>query len=181
MKNNVKCILINNYAFDRSQHNERDAAQFDHDNLERLFKKLFGYNVIKRSNVSKSELEILLQNEANDCQISREKCDALICVIMTHGASNAIFTSDNQLVKIDDILKYFDGVLEENPKLFIIQACREKRSENLDKYENWKNRKNVFVWQSSVYGRISKRNLNGTLGSLFINCFLCVVCFVLCC
>jgi hypothetical protein len=170
----VKCILINNYAFDKKT--ERDAAQFDNENLERLFGKLLGYNVIKMSDVSKTDLDNSLKNEAK----SSDKCEALIFVIMTHGISNAIFTSDSQLVKISDILNYFNDVPEEIPKLFIIQACREidlnhKQPENIGESENLKKRKNVFVWQSSVNGQISRRNLDGTLGSIFINCFLCVV------
>jgi hypothetical protein len=126
--------------------------------------------------VNKTDLDNLLKNEAK----SSEKCDALIFLIMTHGVSNAILTSDNQLVKISDILNYFDDVPEEIPKLFIIQACRKtdkkhKQPENINERQNLKKRKNVFVWQSSVNGQFSKRNLDGTLGSIFINCFLCVV------
>ena len=165
--------MINNYAFD--DNTERVAAQFDHENLERLFGKLLGYNLVKRSDVSKADLGNLLKNEAK----SSEKCDALVFVIMTHGVSNAIITSDNQLVKISDILNYFDNVSEKIPKLFIIQACRKtgknkEQPENIDESENLKNRKNVFIWQSSVNGQLSWRNLDRTIGSIFIICFLCV-------
>ena len=171
--------MINNYEFDKTKHDDRTASQYDYNNLERLFGVLLNYELTIKSNVTKSELEDLLSKAADECRRYSHNYDALICVIMIHGAGNSIITSDNTKVTLEKLVSFFDGVLPGKAKLFIVQACRPKeKSQIVEQPVNStriKKEDHVFVWQSILSGALAYRNMKGILGSLFINCLVTVV------
>ena len=54
--------------------------------------------------------------------------DCLVVAILSHGVDGGIYGTDEQLVKVEDVVKYFDGqncpTMAGKPKLFFLQACR---------------------------------------------------------
>ena len=54
--------------------------------------------------------------------------EAFVLCVSSHGGEDAIITSDNERITVDELTSYFDGKvcpsLIRKPKLFIIDACQ---------------------------------------------------------
>ena len=61
-------------------------------------------------------------------KLNHSSFDCMIVAILSHGIDGAIYGIDEHLVKVEDIVRYFDGqncpTMAGKPKLFFLQACR---------------------------------------------------------
>jgi hypothetical protein len=60
--------------------------------------------------------------------LDHSKFDCLAVAILSHGINGKLYSTDGDLIPVEDVTKYFDGIncprLIGKPKVFIIQACR---------------------------------------------------------
>lgn len=61
--------------------------------------------------------------------------DCFICCVLSHGKSEGVYGTDDNLVSVDEIREPFNGSncrnLAGKPKLFFIQACRGRKNQKL--------------------------------------------------
>ncbi|XP_070588154.1 caspase-10 [Erythrolamprus reginae] len=117
------CLIINNVDFG-SRLGKRNGSQKDAMELKRVFTWL-GFQVEKHDDKTSIEIEKLLEDwQSKDWKNS----DCLVCCILSHGESGAIFGTDGRLIPIRKITSYFKAnncpLLSQKPKLFFIQACQ---------------------------------------------------------
>lgn len=116
-------VIINNRLFTCGM-KERIGTDKDADALTRLFIFL-GYYTNRFDNLTGRDMHKKLKEVAN---LDHSKFDSLAVVFLTHGINGKLYSTDGDLIPVDDFTKYFDGVncplLIGKPKVFIIQACR---------------------------------------------------------
>ena len=116
--------MINNYIFPRRDDFERTGSNDDVKNLISLFDD-FNFRHVVEDNKTGSEMIKLLQATAEK-DFSRYDC--FVCVILSHGAKDGIYGTDEEVIKIEAITSLFRRSecpsLEGKPKIFLIQACR---------------------------------------------------------
>lgn len=119
------CLIINNKEFVRCE--LREGSENDVEMFKTLFERM-NYDVICEKNVTRDSLLKLLKNKSKDKAL--EKHDIFVAIIMSHGISDHVITSDNQYVSYDEILKIFNNKdcsnLKDKPKIFIFNSCRSK-------------------------------------------------------
>jgi hypothetical protein len=118
-------LVINISKYDSTKDKkpkERVWSKKDVENLTHTLKKL-EFDLIKEENLTKSELENLLDEQTEK---SHENYDCFLCVVMSHGIDDHIVTRDNQLIRFDEIMAPIMScsTLIDKPKLFFFQACR---------------------------------------------------------
>ena len=126
-------LIINNRTFtDQTREGrilpEREGSQVDLKKLEDLWKavgfKVEKYEDLKAHKIYKAALDVI--EEIKKTQNS----SCFVCCIMTHGAMGEIYGSDSKSINIKDIIDLFKEskcpALAGKPKLFFIQACRER-------------------------------------------------------
>ncbi len=63
------------------------------------------------------------------------KFDCFVCVILSHGSKDGIYGTDDEVIKVEAITKFFRRnecpSLEGKPKIFLIQACRGQRRDRV--------------------------------------------------
>lgn len=122
-KHRGHCVVINNQNF-RSLR-ERHGTQKDADCLKHVFQWL-GFFVHTHVDVTKTQLEELLRMYQN--HPGHAEGDCFVFCVLTHGKSGAVYSSDEVLIPIRDIMSYFTAHrcpgLASKPKLFFIQACQ---------------------------------------------------------
>ncbi|XP_071502752.1 caspase-3-like [Diadema antillarum] len=118
-------IIINNKKFKTMK--TRQGTDVDGRNLENVFKQL-GFNTVVHRDLKGRDIQQLM------IQLSRHNhttFDCFILAILTHGIEGAVYGTDEQLVKIEDLVNYFSSdrcpTLAGKPKLFFLQACRGER------------------------------------------------------
>ncbi|XP_064081088.1 uncharacterized protein LOC135197844 isoform X2 [Macrobrachium nipponense] len=117
-------VVIFNYLFLRSL-NEREGAKADSQNLKILFTQM-GYQVFLYEDRNMDEtLEIL-----RDIQINPRlnDIDSFVCIILSHGKNDTIFSTTTEDLDIDDIRYLFIDTacpaLKNKPKIFLMNFCR---------------------------------------------------------
>ena len=134
------CIIVNNVHFWTGQHPpsssdsppdphvppDRTGSNIDALKLQELFSGCLKFAVTRRDDVTRDQLhETIVEYQEMD----HSNHDALFFIILSHGdRGDIIFTSDDIMIKINDIVKCFSAskcpTLSNKPKVFIIQACR---------------------------------------------------------
>uniref|UniRef100_A0AAY4AJ37 Caspase-8 n=1 Tax=Denticeps clupeoides TaxID=299321 RepID=A0AAY4AJ37_9TELE len=120
------CLIINNVNFkDKAP---RHGSNEDKNALMDVFSWL-GFEVKVLTDLTAQEMK----NELEKC--SKEVAgDCFVCCILSHGRSNFVLGSDDELLSTEDILSPFKGhncqTLAGKPKLFFIQACRGTDTQN---------------------------------------------------
>lgn len=123
-----KCIIINNIDF-RSRHKTRHGSEIDARKMASLFTNLH-FEVAVHTNVTAADMLLLLANSATQGQ---KDSDCLVVILMSHGERGFIFGNDGKKVPlIRGVYTWFNKdicpELQEKPKLFFVQACRNCRS-----------------------------------------------------
>ncbi len=107
------CVIINNVTEDL----EKESLRF-----EFVFKQLF-FDVKRFENLTASQMEAELQ------KISKEAKESLIVMIISHGRDEKVICSDEQDLRITEIVDIFSEknckTLSRKPKLFFFNCCRE--------------------------------------------------------
>uniref|UniRef100_A0A2K6SZT4 Caspase 10 n=1 Tax=Saimiri boliviensis boliviensis TaxID=39432 RepID=A0A2K6SZT4_SAIBB len=85
-----------------------------------------GFTVCKYDNVTKGRMEEVLQEQK--CNPDHVNGDCFVFCILTHGKFGAVYSSDEALIPIREIMSHFTARqcpgLADKPKLFFIQACQ---------------------------------------------------------
>ena len=116
-------IIINNRNFTCGM-KDRLGTDKDADSLSRLFPFL-GFYTNRYDNLKGKDMHARLQAVG---KLDHSKFDCLIIAILTHGIEGKLYSTDGDLIPVEDLTKYFDGnhcpSLIGKPKVFILQACR---------------------------------------------------------
>ncbi|XP_044158711.1 caspase-8-like [Bufo gargarizans] len=119
------CLIINNSEFMKSP--GRPGTEKDAEYLTAVFTWL-GLDVEICSELSTQEIHDCLKEFSKRDHTER---DCFICCILTHGESQAVYGTDNEMIYIREVTSYFSigncSTLAGKPKLFFIQACQGKR------------------------------------------------------
>ncbi|XP_015795119.1 caspase-7 [Tetranychus urticae] len=118
------CLIVNNIDFEIFE--QRLSAEEDGVFLASIFEQL-GFEMNYFKNLTASDIEAIFQKYSKMEELKEH--DALVCVIMSHGAKRDIIVgSDGLYVRLETLLSYFNNFncphLMNKPKLFFIQACR---------------------------------------------------------
>lgn len=85
-----------------------------------------GFRVIIKDDVTKKELEEILQNYKRRSDLDDGDC--FVFCVLTHGQFGAVYSSDGVLIPIRKITSHFTARecpgLANKPKLFFVQACQ---------------------------------------------------------
>ncbi|XP_016064322.1 PREDICTED: caspase-10 [Miniopterus natalensis] len=117
------CVVINNHNF--TSLSERHGTNKDAECLKRVFQWL-GFTVDVHVDVTKKCLEEVLQKYKSRPDHADRDC--FVFCALTHGKFGAIYSSDEALIPIREIMSHFTAQqcpgLANKPKLFFIQACQ---------------------------------------------------------
>ncbi|PNJ73641.1 CASP10 isoform 7 [Pongo abelii] len=117
------CVIVNNHSFTSLK--DRRGTHKDAEILSHVFQWL-GFTVHIHNNVTKGEMEEVLQEQK--CNPAHADGDCFVFCILTHGKFGAVYSSDEALIPIREIMSHFTALqcprLAEKPKLFFIQACQ---------------------------------------------------------
>ncbi|CAB4041597.1 caspase-8, partial [Paramuricea clavata] len=126
-------IIINNQTFEDETEegnalSEREGSDIDLTNLTEFFEELNLPVEIYENLKSHQIYDAMVK--ANE-EINKGNFSSFICFIMSHGENGKIYGSDSKYVKIkEDIIHLFKEAncpaLKGKPKLFFIQACRDR-------------------------------------------------------
>nr|DBA14796.1 TPA: hypothetical protein GDO54_004082 [Pyxicephalus adspersus] len=104
-------LIISNIQFSDPELGYRQGGEVDEASLKHLFSS-FNYQVVFKS----------------DLTAQHSHMDSAIVAILSHGVDGAIYGTDSQMVKLQDIFTILDNAhcpqLQNKPKMFFIQACR---------------------------------------------------------
>lgn len=123
-------LIINQMHFTRDTNNTpllsakpletRHGTEQDTKALKNTFSS-FGYRVIIRENISKTEILSAVQHAVNQSV----SLDSIIVCILSHGYKGIVYGSDSIPVAIEDIERILcTDRLISKPKILIIQACQ---------------------------------------------------------
>ncbi|XP_032134566.1 caspase-10 isoform X2 [Sapajus apella] len=122
-KHRGHCVIVNNYSFTSLR--DRRGTYKDAEILKRVFNWL-GFRVCTYNNVTRGHMEKVLQEQK--CNPDHVNGDCFVFCILTHGKFGAVYSSDEALIPIREIMSHFTALqcpgLAEKPKLFFIQACQ---------------------------------------------------------
>lgn len=118
-------LIISNIQFTDPDLGHRYGGEVDEASLKHLFHS-FNYKVIFRSDLTAPKMmsELIHFSSLPD----HSHLDSAIVAILSHGVDGAIYGTDSQLVKLQDVFTLLDNAhcpkLQNKPKMFFIQACR---------------------------------------------------------
>ena len=117
-------LVINNVQFPGRDNPVRSGSDEDVERLVDLFRD-FRFQIKERRNLERSDMMNLLTDTSEK---DFTKYDCFVCVILSHGAQNGIYGTDDQVITLEAITSLFrrDACpsLQGKPKIFLIQACR---------------------------------------------------------
>ena len=125
MKSNPRglAIIINNKVF-HGRMKKREGTDLDAENLYSLFQWL-GFEVKLFHNLTGKKM---VQTVKEASKLDFRSRDCLIIAILSHGIEGKLYGTDEELIPVDEIPKYFNGyncpTLVGKPKIFLLQACR---------------------------------------------------------
>ncbi|XP_018409334.1 PREDICTED: caspase-2 [Nanorana parkeri] len=118
-------LIISNIQFSDPELGQRYGGEVDETALKHLLAN-FNYRVIFRSDLTASKMKSELIRFSSLPEHSH--LDSAIVAILSHGVDGAIYGTDSELVKLQDIFTILDNAhcpqLQNKPKMFFIQACR---------------------------------------------------------
>ena len=176
------CIIINNENF-KTLLKSRSGTNKDAHNLQNLFNYL-GFVTQCHNNKTHIEMRQILNDVAS---MDHSKYDCLMVAILTHGDyGDLLYGTSGQGIMIQEVIETFSGrrcpALIGKPKIFIIQACRGTRHNqvvwlndtNDDECDMTDSHPTVhpnisdyLVAHSTIPGHVSFRN--NKIGSIFIS------------
>ena len=116
-------IIINNRNFTCGM-KDRQGTDKDAESLSKLFPHL-GFYTNRYDNLKGKEMHARLDQVA---KVDHSKFDCLIIAILTHGIEGKLYSTDGDLIPVEEVTKHFDGnhcpSLIGKPKVFFLQACR---------------------------------------------------------
>jgi len=118
------CLIINNLKFhDRT--NDREGAEFDERDLEKLFNELLFTVYVEKDLRCEEMRKVAAEFAAKD----HSQFDAFVFIVMSHGGDqDVIYGVDNRYIRVEDLMIDFTAAncpaLQNKPKLFFIQTCR---------------------------------------------------------
>ena len=121
-------LIVNNVTWinDPTGEETRHGSDADADRLQTVFANL-DYHVKLRRNLKAAEMKTALEEIRKDI---RDSHDSFVCCILSHGTDEGIEGVDGKYVTVHELAEtlYPDncGALNGKPKLFFIEACREK-------------------------------------------------------
>lgn len=119
------CLIINNKKF--LSFEQREGSEKDVEMFKTCFERL-NYDVILEQDLTREKLLDLLKKKSKDKALDKQ--DIFVAIIMSHGISEHVITSDNQYVSYDEILQIFSNetcpYLLDKPKVFIFNSCRSR-------------------------------------------------------
>uniref|UniRef100_A0A5F4W408 Caspase 10 n=1 Tax=Callithrix jacchus TaxID=9483 RepID=A0A5F4W408_CALJA len=122
-KHRGHCVIVNNHSFTSLK--DRRGTYKDAEILRRVFNWL-GFTVCTYNNVTRGRMEEVLQEQK--CNPEHVNGDCFVFCILTHGKFGAVYSSDEALIPIREIMSHFTALqcpgLAKKPKLFFIQACQ---------------------------------------------------------
>ncbi|CAL8104600.1 unnamed protein product [Calicophoron daubneyi] len=123
----VLLINIEKYRFSP----ERHGSSLDEHRLQRMF-EAFNYKVLVHRDLGASEFRHKIREFAS--RKEHQFMDSTVVVILAHGLEGEIEACDGEFLRLnEDILECFSAgnceQLKGKPKLFIIQACRGKKTD----------------------------------------------------
>lgn len=167
------CVIINNSDFLKSD--TRTGTEKDAEYLKRVFSWL-GFEVVVYNEQKAQQIRDIMNSFQMKDHTER---DCFVCCILTHGQSQAILGTDNEVVKINVIVSTFSPqnckTLAGKPKLFFIQACQGKNIQGAHLIEEdaavsttktIPNAADVLIGMSTVDGCFSYRHIE--MGTWYI-------------
>ncbi|KAF0872252.1 CASPA protein, partial [Crocuta crocuta] len=122
-KHRGHCVIVNNHSF--TSLSDRQGTHRDAECLERVFQWL-GFSVHIYHNVTKGHLDEVLKEYKS--HPGHADGDCFVFCVLTHGKFGAVYSSDEALIPIREIMSHFTAQqcpgLAHKPKLFFIQACQ---------------------------------------------------------
>ena len=125
------CLIINNLNFhDRT--NDREGAEVDEKELEKLFRELY-FIVCVRKDLQCGEMrKVAAVFAAQD----HSQFDAFVFIVMSHGGDRDVISGvKGRHIRVEDLMVEFKAAncptLQNKPKLFFIQTCRGSSKERL--------------------------------------------------
>ncbi|XP_068758730.1 caspase-3-like [Montipora capricornis] len=124
-------LVINNSIFSGRSHVERTGSQHDVKKLGDLFDNL-NFKCRVENNLTRSKMwDVLKDTSEKDFS----KYDCFVCVILSHGSEAGIHGTDDEVINLEAITASFRRdecpSLEGKPKIFMIQACRGHRRDQV--------------------------------------------------
>ncbi|XP_077468299.1 caspase a-like [Stigmatopora argus] len=133
---NRMALLINNIKFKDPEQGNRQGADTDQRNMNKLLQAL-GYEVVNHTNLTGKQIDKAIVDFSKDPKL--KDTDSVIVVIMSHGKKDFILGVDwtgiqrkheEDVFAIDKIFKHLAPgnckALMDKPKIIIIQACQGK-------------------------------------------------------
>uniref|UniRef100_A0A8D0L4V7 Caspase-2 n=1 Tax=Sphenodon punctatus TaxID=8508 RepID=A0A8D0L4V7_SPHPU len=103
----------------------RSGGDVDHAALEMLFEHL-EYKVTILSDLTAQEMQEALQRFSQ--LPAHQNLDSCLVSLLSHGVEGGIYGVDGKLLQLQEVFRLFDNAnspsLQNNPKMFFIQACR---------------------------------------------------------
>lgn len=116
-------VVINNKHFTCGM-KDRVGTDRDAEALAKLFMHL-GFYTNRYDDLKGKDMRKRMRDVAD---IDHSQFDCLIVAVLTHGINGKLYSTDGDLIPVDDFTGFFDGnncpSLIGKPKIFIIQACR---------------------------------------------------------
>eukprot|EP00057_Strongylocentrotus_purpuratus_P035470 XP_799258.3 PREDICTED: caspase-3 isoform X2 [Strongylocentrotus purpuratus] len=123
-------LIINNKNFKTMP--PRRGTDIDCRNLENIFTQL-DFDVVVHNDLKKRDIQQKIEQVRKH---NHSQFDCFIFAILTHGEEGSVCGTDGCLVKIEDIVGPFCSdrcpTLNGKPKLFFLQACREKLDDGVE-------------------------------------------------
>ena len=116
-------IIVNNKIFTCGMKN-REGTDKDAAALQRLFTHL-GFYTNRYNDLTGNQFRRIFNDAA---AIDYKKFDCLMVAILTHGIKGKLYSTDGELIPVEDITKLFNGYrcpsLIGKPKIFLLQVDR---------------------------------------------------------
>ncbi|KAI5620315.1 hypothetical protein C0J50_20148, partial [Silurus asotus] len=116
------CLIINNMDFGHPD-KFRHGSDKDEEALIKVFKWL-GFPPEVHRNQTAEQMKTILSTNSR----KQHEGDCFVCCILSHGTTDGVYGTDEEIVSGSDIYEVFNGTfcpsLINKPKVFFIQACR---------------------------------------------------------
>nr|ABI64126.1 caspase-8 [Molgula tectiformis] len=122
---NIKCSMESKGKVEipNIQLKNRAGSKIDADAIEDIFTG-FSFKVHRCNDLKHREMQICIQEFS---EMDHSKYDSFVCVILSHGKRNIVYSVDGYKFRISDIQSFFTtttcSTLQDKPKLVFIQAC----------------------------------------------------------
>ena len=124
------CVIMNNVEFNSSQLRELTGGKRDEKDLKKLFKKL-GFTVMVHQNLTAEKMKSTAKGYSR-----MTHCGVFFLIILSHGGEgDVVYGTDGKKVEVHQLKELFYArncpSLAGIPKIFMIDACRGSRNEEI--------------------------------------------------